>query len=195
MPRTNISISDETAERLSQEAIRRNKTLYAFANESLEAVISICRLAGEPSQVFSSWKMGRILKEIDAVPLPGYLVEKLVKRLYESDKDWLLKAWAIEGDRIGKYLQMSYADISELSRAVMEFQDLLPMKRIEVKEAGPPGSKREMVIRAIGAGLSAESTACAESFMRGLLGSYEWSVKASRISEGIIELETTRNRQ
>ncbi len=51
MPRTNISIADEVADSLSEQAMKRNKTLYAFANESLGAVISVCRLSGEPSEV------------------------------------------------------------------------------------------------------------------------------------------------
>jgi hypothetical protein len=184
-------VADEVAEKLSAEAMRRNKTLYAFANESLEAVISVCRLSGEPFEVLSSWKMSRMLKDVDAVPLPGDLVEKLIKKLFAADRDWLLGIWAQEGGRIGNYLQMSYPEISQLSQAAVEFQGLLPLKRVEVRSV-PAGERPRMNLRAIGVGQSEESTACAEQFIRGIVESYGWSVKGTRSSEGILELEISK---
>ncbi len=195
MPRTNISIADEVADRLSAEAMRRNKTLYAFANESLEAVISVCRQSGEPSEVVPSWKLGKMLKEVDAVPIPGDLVEKILKKLFETDRDWLMKVWGAEGKRIGSYLQMGYQELPQLSEAAVEFQGLLPLKRVEVRSLGDPSSKGRMVLRAVGVGLSEESTACAEQFVRGIVESYGWSVKGSKVAEGILELEVARERR
>ncbi len=194
MPRTNISVADEVADSLSEEAMRRNKTLYAFANESLEAVVEVCKLSGEPAEIPPAWKMGRMLKDLDAVPLPGDLVEKLVKKLYGTEKEWLLKIWEAEGDRIGKYLQMGYQDLGQLSQAAVEFQGLLPLKRIEVRSVGQGDAKGRMVVRAVGAGMSPESTACAEHFIRGIITSYSWEVRQSKASEGILELEIAKPR-
>lgn len=194
MPRTNISVADEIAEQLSAEALRHNKTLYAFANESLEAVISVSKMSGTPSELVPAWKMSRMLKEVDAVPLPGDLVEKLIKKLFGLDKEWLLNAWVNEGDRIGKYLQMGYQELTQLSQAAVEFQGLLPLKRIEIRSLDSGDSKGRMIVRAVGAGQSAESTACAEQFIRGIVASYSWMVKGNKVSEGIIELEIARER-
>ena len=195
MPRSSIAVEEALADALSDEARKHNKTLYAFANESLEAVISVSRLSGNPSELVSAWKMSRMLKEVDAVPLPGDLVEKLIKKLYESEKDWLLKTWLNEGDRIGKYLQMGYQELTQLSQAAAEFQGLLPLKRIEIRSINSGDSKGRNLLRAIGAGQSIESTACAEQFIRGIVASYSWSVKGSKVSEGIIELEIAKDRQ
>ncbi len=195
MPRTNIAISDDVADALSEQALKRNKTLYAFANESLEAVVSICKLSGEPSEAFPAWKMGRMLKDVDAVPLPGDLLEKLIKRLYDADRDWLLKTWFAEGQRIGSYLTMGYQDISSLAQAAIDFQGLLPLRRIEFRSADEPDAKGQMVVRAIGAGLSSEATSCAEQFIRGVVDEYSCSVKSSRTAEGMIELRVSRERR
>jgi hypothetical protein len=189
VPRTNISIADDVADKLSAEAMKRNKTLYAFANESLEAVVSVCRLSGEPSEVLPAWRLGRMLKEVDAVPIPGDLVEKLLKKLYQEDRDWLLKAWQAEGERIGSYLQMGYPELAQLSQAAVEFQGLLPLKRVEFRNLEDSGTRGRMVLRAVGAGQSLESTTCAEHFVRGVAGSYSWSVRGVKVAEGILELE------
>jgi len=195
MPRTNISIADDVADGLSTEALKRNKTLYAFANESLNAVISVCRLSGEPSEVLPAWKMGRMLKDVDAVPLPGDLLEKIVKRLFAADKEWLMKTWLGEGERIGSYLRMGYPDLTNLAQAAVEFQGLLPFRRLEFRSAEAAEGKGQLVVRAIGAGMSPESTACAEQFMRGVVGAYSWSVRGSRTAEGIIEMQISRERR
>ncbi len=195
LPRTNISIADEVADRLSAEAMKRNKTLYAFANESLEAVISVCRLSGEPAEVLPAWKMGHMLKEVDAVPIPGDLVEKLLKKLYDTDRVWLLGVWSAEGRRIGSYLQMGYQELHQLSQAAVEFQGLLPMKRVEVRSLDDEAGRSRMLLRAVGVGLSPESTACAEQFVRGIVESYSWAVKNSKVAEGILELEISRERR
>jgi len=195
MPRTNISIADDVADGLSNEALKRNKTLYAFANESLTAVISVCGLSGEPSEVLPAWKMGRMLKDVDAVPLPGDLLEKIVKRLFAQDKDWLMKIWLGEGERIGSYLRMGYPDLTNLSQAAVEFQGLLPFKRLEFRSSDNPELKGQLVVRAIGAGMSPEATACAEQFIRGVVGAYTWWVKGSRTAEGIIEMQISKEKR
>jgi hypothetical protein len=194
LPRTNISISDDVADGLSEEAMKRNKTLFAFANESLTAVISVCKLSGEPSEVVPAWKMGRMLKEVDAVPLPGDMVEKIIKRLYESDKEWLMKTWLAEGVRIGSYLRMGYQDLTNLAQAAVEFQGLLPFRRLEFRSV-ESGAKDQLVVRAIGAGMSPEATSCAEQFIRGVVDAYSWSVKSSRTAEGIIEMQLSKERR
>ena len=188
MPRTNIAIADDVADRLSEQALRRNKTLYAFANESLMAVTSVCELSGDPSEVLPSWKMGRMLKDIDAVPLPGDLLEKIIKKVYNSDKDWLMKTWFEEGRRIGNYLIMGYQELSSLAQAAVEFQGLLPLKRLEFRSLDSGEGKGQLVLRAIGAGLSSEATECADQFIRGVVDAYSLVVRSSRTSEGIIEM-------
>jgi len=194
LPRTNIAIDDDVADLLSAEAMKRNKTLYAFANESLMAVVSVCRLSGEPSEVLPSWKMGRMLKDVDAVPLPGDLVEKVIKKLFGTDKDWLLKTWFAEGQRIGSYLRMGYQDLPNLAQAAVEFQGLLPLRRLEFRNIDMAESKGQIAVRAIGAGLSSEATACAEQFIRGVVDAYAWTAKSSRTAEGIIEIRVSKGK-
>ena len=195
MPRTNISIADDVADRLSEQALKRNKTLYAFANESLEAVISVCKLSGEPSDVLPAWKMGRMLKEVDAVPLPGDLLEKVIKKLYETEREWLLNIWFAEGQRIGRYLSMGYQELPNLAQAAVEFQGLLPLRRLEFRNIETADSKAQMAVRAIGAGISMEATTCAEHFIRGVVDAYGWTVKSGKTAEGIIELQAVKDRQ
>jgi hypothetical protein len=185
--RTNISVDEAVAKTLSDEATRENKSQYALANEILESALKMCAEGGSPKEIYPSWRFLRLSKEIDTVPLPGSLMEKMIRKLYASERDWLLQSWFDEGKRVGAYLRMLSDRIDELSGVVGEFQNFLPVKRIEfgkIEEAGKSG----IFVRAIGAGLSTESTTCAERFISGIVSSYSLRVTNSRVSEGIIEI-------
>jgi hypothetical protein len=196
--RTNIAVDLSVADELSIEANKANKTVYALSNESLLAVIEILKQGGNPKQLYQAWKFVSMMKEIDCVPLPGEMVEKLIKRLHGSDKEWLLKTWFEEGERLGEYLRMSALTPEELVTAVDEFQLLLPVHKVEFRKVDDGGklesdlagnSQSQFVIHAIGVGQSIESTSCAEQFLRGVLSSYSLKVMEMRVSQGMIEVK------
>lgn len=193
MARTNISVDQEVAASLSDEATRENKTMYALSNESLKAILSICRSGGRPEDVYTSWMFTRILKDLDTVPTPGDLVEKLLVKLYEVDKPWLLRTWYEEGLRIGAYLRMSSPQFKDLSAEAKEVSKLglLPVKRLEMENEG----EDEFTVRVVGAGLSEESTSCADQLFKGIVSAYSLHVVESKMTEGIIELRVSNRRE
>lgn len=189
MARTNISIDEEVAASLSDEATRENKTMYALSNESLRAILNICKNGGRPEDVYTSWMFTRILKDLDTVPTPGELVEKLLGKLYQVDKEWLLRTWFEEGRRLGTYLRLSSPRMQDLSAEARYLSKLglLPVKRLEMESDG----EDEYTIRVVGAGLSEESTSCADQLFKGIVSAYSLHVVSSKMSEGIIELRVS----
>ncbi|MDH2902126.1 MAG: hypothetical protein PXY39_14250 [archaeon] len=197
MPRSNIAADEKIAYEISDEATRANKTLYAFVNESLDADLKVYKEGGSPSDIYPSWRFAQIMKDVDAIPLPGDLLEKMIKRSFErgDEKEWLLKAWFEEGKKLGEYLRLSAPRISELTIEARALQEMLPVKRIELKtrqdeDNSTSDSKEDskLLVRAVGAGLSRESTDCAAQLLQGIISAYSLRVRSSRISEGIIEL-------
>jgi hypothetical protein len=200
MPRTNIAVDEKIAYEISDEAAKANKTLYAFVNESLDAALKVYKDGGSPSDIYPSWRFAQIMKDVDAIPVPGDLLEKMIKRSFEKEeeKQWLLNTWFEEGKKIGAYLQLSAPKISDLSEEVRALQEMLPVKRIELKsldddgeqiQESSDGKPKLFLVRAIGAGLSIESTYCAEHFLRGVISAYSLNVISRKVSEGIIELK------
>jgi hypothetical protein len=196
MARTNIAVDEETADLLADEATRENKSLYALTNESLTAVLRICKYGGSPKEVYPSWRWSRILKDTDAIPLPGGLMEKLMKKVFSTDKDWLLKEWFDEGKRVGSYLHMYAEDFQQLISRVDELQGLIPVKRVEFERKDQQG-KVTVLVRVIGAGFSRESTSCTEQFLLGILSAYPYKITSNKVFEGMIEVtaEEEKSRQ
>jgi hypothetical protein len=188
MARTNIAVEEDVAESLSDEATRENKSLYALTNEILSTVLRICKYGGTPREVYPSWRWSRILKDTDSIPLPGGLMEKLMRKAYATDRDWLLKEWFEEGKRIGSYLHMYAEDFKDLIPRVDELQGFLPVKRVEFERNETTDGNARILVRVIGAGFSNESTSCTEQFLLGMLSPYPYKIVHSKVSEGMIEI-------
>ena len=194
MARTNIAVDEETADLLADEATKENKSLYALTNEALTAVLKVCEFGGSPKEVYASWRWSRILKDTDAIPLPGDLMERLMKKTFLTDKDWLLGEWFNEGKRVGSYLHMYAEDFQELIPRVDELAGFLPVKRVEFERKEEEG-KVSVVVRVVGAGFSVESTTCTQQFLLGLLTAYPFKVTNSRVSEGMIEVRAEEEKR
>ncbi len=186
MARTNIAVDEATAVELADAAARQNKSLYALANETLGAVLKIFKYGGRPEEIYPSWRFSRILKDTDAIPLPGSLMEKLIKTFFATNKEWLLKSWYEEGQIIGSYLRMYAQDFDQLIPRADELQGFLPVKRIEFEKITDENGRSQRLVRVIGAGQSPESTSCTEQFLLGILSAY-FKVVTSKTTEGLIE--------
>lgn len=187
MARTNVAVEESIAYMLADEAARQNKTLYAFTNELLKTTLRICGEGGKVSEIYPAWRFAKMAREIDSVPIPGDLLEKMISKLSALDEEWLLKTWYNEGQRIGTYLHMYEPTFERLSALVREMEFLLPIKKLDILriESQKEGN---YVVRAIGAGLSPAGSKCAEALLRGLLSTYSMNVISSKVAEGIVEV-------
>ena len=134
------------------------------------------------------------MKDTDAIPLPGDFIERLVKKTFNSDKDWLLREWFNEGKRVGSYLKMYAEDFEQLIPQVEELQGFLPVKRVELAKKQEDGNM-SIAIRVVGAGFSVESTLCTEQFLLGILSEYPYKLTDSRVSGGMIELKVEEDKK
>ena len=75
MARTNISVDQNVFEAFSAEAERQNKTLFAFANESLSVITKVASEGGNPSDLYGIWRSMTLLKQFDIITLPADFVD------------------------------------------------------------------------------------------------------------------------
>src|SRR2546422_10790852 len=86
MARTNISVDQAVFEEFSSQAKLKDKTLFAFANETLSAVAKISAEGGDPSELYGLWRTISLLKQVDVITLPSDFVDELIATQYASDK-------------------------------------------------------------------------------------------------------------
>jgi len=187
MARTNISVDQNVFEAFSTEAERQNKTLFAFANESLSVITKVASEGGNPSDLYSIWRSFALLKQFDVITLPADFVDDVTAILYASNKEATLKKFSDLGSRLVTVLKIFAADLSELSKVEKDFRGLLPIKQLSIKEQ----SKGAFEIDVIGAGRKIESTECAREFLIAIVRGYGYSVNRQETNIGTIRLWVT----
>ena len=187
MARTNISVDQNVFEAFSAEAERQNKTLFAFANESLSVITKVASEGGSPQDLYGIWRAITLLKQFDVITLPSDFVDDVTAEMYASDKARTLKRYADLGARLASIIKIFAPDLSDLSRVEKDFRGLLPIKQLTIREQ----SKGNFEIDVVGAGRRIESTECAREFLIAIIRGYGYTVNKQETNIGTIRLWVT----
>lgn len=184
MARTNLSIDRSIFEEFATQVEKRNMTMFAFANESLSVISKIAADGGDPSELYSIWKVTTILKEADAITLPSGFVEQLIEELYVLDKQRLLDHFHELGNSLVGLLKIFAEDVSSLTALAKEFGFIVPIKRFSLSN----GVNGNIQVDVVGAGRSIATTECSSEFLKAVLNGYGYSVSKEDIHPGAIRL-------
>jgi hypothetical protein len=92
--RTSIAVRREVAEKLSELAKERKSSVYALASSILEQGIEVIRESGSDSVISNLWRVYKVLRDADAVILPSYFMDTLIKELYNHDRKKLFSLFS-----------------------------------------------------------------------------------------------------
>jgi hypothetical protein len=183
MTRTNISVDEAVFDEFSSEAKRANKTLFAFANETLSTMAKISSEGGDPTELYSLWRAITVVKQVDVITFPSDFVDELIAKEYADDKEGLLKMFSDLGSRLVGVLKIAASDIDELALLGKDFALLLPLKQFKITRGKNPDS---VEIGIVGAGRRIESTECSFVFLQSILNGYGYTVTKHEINTGTI---------
>lgn len=188
MARVNIAVDENVFNDFSYHARRQNKTLYAFANESLSMVSKVCSEGGNPEEIYRIWKVASILRQVDVITLPSDFVDELIAMLYQQKKDELFKMFAELGQKMLVLLKIVASDIDKLAELAKDLTLLLPIKKFIVSHP----DKNTLEIDVVGAGRRTESTQCAYEFLKSIIVGYGYVINKSEMSVGTIRVVATK---
>ncbi len=190
MPRTNIAIDKQLALKLADESGKENKTAYAMANEMLSSCFDLINKGGNISNMSKFWEIIKIMKDVDAVPVPGNLLEEIVNRLYAYDKEWLMKIGRKQGEELGLYLSTFYPSIFDLinsSKGVLT--QIFPIKRFDLESLKKSGETTIFTFKTAGVGRSKETAEFVNEVLKGLFSVYrEVIICNCQVNAGVLEI-------
>ncbi|MEM0118432.1 MAG: hypothetical protein QXX17_02140 [Conexivisphaerales archaeon] len=188
MARINLSVDEKVFEEFSYQAQRQNKTLFAFANESLSVISKVSSEGGSPQQLEELWKVSTVCRQVDVMTLPVDFLDILVEKLYEYDKEWTLDAFSQLGSSLVGLFKMVVGNVEELDSLAKDFALILPIKRFKITRI----NDSSIQIDVIGAGRKIYSTECSFEFLKSLLSGYGWDITEKEIGVGTIRAVATR---
>jgi hypothetical protein len=184
MVRTNLSVDKAVFEGFAAEADRRKMTLFAFANESLEAVTKISQEGGNPEEFYKIWRILSILRQVDVITLPTDFVEDLIEAQFRSNSSATKAKFRELGTSLVGLLKMAAENIEDLSPLAKDFGFFIPIKHFALTNL-----KSGMIqIDVVGAGKAMETTECSSEFLKSIIQGYGYTVEKEELHPGTIRL-------
>lgn len=185
MARANLYVDGSIFQQFKAEADRQNKSLYAFANESLLAVSQICSEGGSPSEIYPLWRCLSVLKQVDVMTLPSDFIDDLIEKIYNSDKAAALKMFSDLGASVVGLLKIAAQNLDGLASLAKDFMLIIPIKQFNVVKEKEEGIVR---IEVVGAGKKMPSTECSFEFLKTILHGFGYSVTKTDMNTGTIRV-------
>ncbi len=182
--RTTLAVRKDVAERLSELARERKSSIYALASSILEQGIQVVRESGSDSVISNLWRVYKILRDADAVVLPSYFMDALIKELYNHDKKKLFSLFSQLGRDVGLLMKTYVSSFEELVSLAALFSYFFPLKRIEIRDLGKDG----MEISVVGVGESIETTEAVTVAAKEMLSVFGIEVVSQTVSRGMMKL-------
>lgn len=186
--RSNIAVSDDIARRLSKIAEQEGKTSYSFANECLNEALNICEGGGSPGEIYSSWIMNRIGKDVGALQWIGRnVMEKLAGECTRLDDKKFQQIWFDAGFSFGVYLQICYPTVEDIVELIAKLKHSFTVGRVELVEVGDPDERKTITLTVVSS-FSMELLKLLSEYWRGILSAYGLTVIESRIGAGSVKI-------
>lgn len=172
----------------SEQANRQNKTLFAFANESLSAISKVSSEGGNPTDLYKFWTALTLLKQVDVITLPSDFIDELIARQYSFDKTNLLKMFSVLGSQIVGVLKIAASDLDQLEGLAKDFFALIPIKKFKITRL----DDSTIEVAVVGAGRRIESTECSSEFLKSILAGYGYAPLTTDINVGTIRMQASK---
>lgn len=185
--RINIAVARDVAEELANVAESSGMTQFALASELLRFGLELMKSGYSPSHVKELLQFYRIMAELEIVPIPGRLLDRLVTDMYKLNKEALLNIWCEAGKMLASYIKALFGDLSGATSMVPYLSKIVPVKRFEVK-----ATEKEAVIDIVGIGYGMESVEVNAVAAKCLVEEFGYKVTQQIIASGVLKIVGTK---
>lgn len=186
-PRVNIAVAKHVAEDLARVAEERGMTQFALASELLKLGLELVENGYDSQQVRELLTFYKIMSELEIVPIPGRLLDRMITDMYRVNSQIMEQLWCEVGKMLAGYINALFGDLSGVVSLVPYLARILPAKRFEVKVA-----ENNVVIDVVGIGYGIESVQVNAVAARCLLEQFGYKVEKVVTVPGVLKIEASK---
>jgi len=187
--RINIAVAKHVAEELARVAEERGMTQFALASELLKLGLDLVKEGYEPQQVRELLTFYRIMSELEIVPIPGRLLDKMITDMYRLDSKIMEQLWCEAGKMLSGYIKALFGDLKEVAALVPYLAKILPSKRFSVKV-----DEEKVIIDIVGIGYGLESVQVNAVAAKCLLEEFGYQIEKVITAPGVLKIEASRRK-
>jgi len=185
--RANIAVSKDVADELAKVAEERGMTQFALASELLKLGLELVENGYDLQQVRELLTFYKIMSELEIVPIPGRLLDKMITDMYRINSQVMEQLWCEAGKMLAGYIKALFGDLSGVVSLVPYLARILPAKRFEVKV-----TENNVVIDVVGIGYGIESVQVNAVAARCMLEQFGYKVEKVVTVPGVLKMEALK---
>lgn len=182
MARLNISLTNETAKKISSEADKRGKTISSLISEAAIKCIELKELGIDPDELGDLMTYFELMSAARSVPIPFRLLDHMLELSLSSSREKILSLFYESGRMLGNTVRNFARDMETVSVLAERVKKWLPMDDLRIWKAE---GYWQIIVSGAGYGKSA-SESLAEG-LRGFINAYDMKFQSIEVLEGFVK--------
>jgi len=183
-----LAVQGDLAQRIIEIANRKGMTVYSLTNEILQQAIKAEGMDRSLEDIVERFRLLEIDRDSGALFVTTDTLLYMVERLYQQEKETLLKRWYGSGRWYGKYLQVKFHDEEPLDM-IEKLLDACSCKSSEIRILR---EENRLSLNWLSPNDSLEYTELFSKFLEGVIHSFGYETRNNDVSKGLIVLEFER---
>lgn len=183
MVRLNISLKNDLVKMLEEEGERKGRTVSSIVSEGASLYLEAEKAGLRSKDILHAFRVMQIMGEIDAVPIPGILLDSMIKLSSGNAEKEVLQRWHERGQVLGNIMKTYARTFNDFSAFVEEYKALFPTDMFDIEI---DGNRTTIVLS--GVGFSMEASKCTLEGLKGLLSAYGFQSEQEEISQGFVKI-------
>mgnify|MGYP001626232129 CR=1 FL=1 len=185
--RVNIAVARDVAEDLARTAESMGFTQFALANQILGVGLELIKEGFSVQQIRDIATFYKVMTELETVPLPGRLLDKMVVEMFKMNREAATAVWCEAGRMIAGYVKAVFGTLENAAYFARYLANVVPARRFEIKAEGG-----EFTIDTIGVGYSIESVELTASAVKCMLEDLGYEIVDIVTAPGILRVRARR---
>ncbi len=177
-------MAKEVAEVLANTAEGLGMTQYALANQILAVGLDLIRQGYSVAQIRKIAQFYRVMTEVESVPVPGRVLDRLIVEMYKESPDAVTRGWCDAGKMLAAYIKAVFGDLEKAVELAPYVAWVVPARRFEVK-----AKDGEFTMDTVGVGYGLESVQATGKAVRCLLEELNYEVEEIITAPGILRVK------
>lgn len=183
-----IRAPEELVSKLNEASNREGKPFLGYIIEALEQAVRAHEMNCSIKEIVDFYELMMMQKEAGMVITPSETLNKLIKKLYRTDRGLLQELWFDSGGWYGKYLVAKVGEVDP----VESFGEALKVTSWNLKDVEFKRDDDSIAFRCISFTLSVENTFLLMKFVEGVMSTLGYKVMNQDFMRGMINMEFKR---
>ena len=179
-----MAAREDLVEKIKNLAKKKNLTLYALFNETLEQVLKVEETEKTLTEIVDEYKTFKMVKEAGFILTPSNFIYSILEKTFKDEEKNLTKIWFENGEWFGKYCKTMFPNKNHQKF----LEKILNTIFWDLSDCTINKNNDEISIKCVSSRYTFSYTHLLVSFILGMMKPYNYQLTKKDVSRGIVAL-------